>query len=185
MAPFFAPDRTETDRFVVRSWMPGDGRALNEAIVASYEHLRPTMPWAVPSEDVDVTEERVRESRARYLLNEDFVLGILDHDGRVLGGCGYHLRHGGLHTRQCEIGMWIRGSEAGGGLGTAVLAELVRWGFQDWPWRRLLWGCNELNVASQRVAEKCGFHLEARFQGEYDWGPTGIRDGRLYALLKP
>lgn len=181
---FFAPERTATERFVIRSFLPGDGAAIHEATIASYEHLRTYMPWAVPAEDPAVTEKRARAFRAAYLLDEDFPLLVVGPDGRVLGGTGFHLRHGGLHTSQAEIGMWIRSSEAGSGLGTAVLREMVRWGFDAWPWRRLLWGCNADNLASRRVAEKCGFRLEARFRAEFDAVSGETRDGVLYALCR-
>lgn len=181
---FFAPERTSTDRFVLRSFLPGDGAAVNEATLSSYDHLRGRMPWAVREEHVEVTEERMRMFRARYLLNEDFVIGVFAPDGRVIGGTGFHLRHGPLAARQAEIGMWIRGTEAGTGLGTAVLTEMVRWGFTDWPWERLVWGCHIDNQASRRVAEKCGFALEGTFVGEYDAVTGGRRDGVQYALLK-
>ena len=183
--PFFAPERTATERFVIRSFLPGDGERVNEAVVSSFEHLRPTMSWAIPEEDVVVTEKRVRMFRAHYLLDQDYPLLVLSPDEtRVLGGSGFHLRHGGLHSKQAEIGMWIRGSEAGTGLGTAVLHELIRWGFDAWPWYRLLWGCAATNVASLRVAEKCGFRLEARYQDEYDPVTGGRREGLLYALTR-
>lgn len=184
MTPFFAPEERRTDRFVLRSFRPGDGAAVNQATLESYDHLRTYMPWAVPFEDVEYTEERMRTFRARYLLNEDFVIGVFGPDGRVLGGTGFHLRHGPLEARQAEIGMWIRGTEAGTGLGSAVLDEMVRWGFEAWPWQRLVWGCHVDNHASRRVAEKCGFVLEGTFRGEYDAVTGGRRDGVAYAILK-
>src|SRR5690606_26587299 len=81
-------------------------------------------------------------------------------EGRLLGGCGYHLREGALWLGNAEIGMWIRGDAAHRGLGTRVLRELLRWGFTEWPWRRLSWRCSSANVASQRVAEKAGLRRE-------------------------
>ena len=96
--------------------------------------------------------------------DHDFV-GLDDHRYVVANA---HLREGPLKTRTAEIGMWIRASEAGTGLGTAVLTELVRWGFTDWPWLRLSWKCNAENLASARVAQKCGFVYEGQIRGEYD-----------------
>lgn len=58
MAHFFAPDRLVTDDFVIRSYVPGDGRALARTLDASYDHLAPWMGWVKPQEDVEDCEAR-------------------------------------------------------------------------------------------------------------------------------
>ncbi|MCB9676498.1 MAG: GNAT family N-acetyltransferase [Alphaproteobacteria bacterium] len=178
------PDATRTDRFTIRSWMPGDGAALQPAAVSSYDHLKPFMPWADAEQSVEQSEALVRRFRGLYLTGEDFVLGIFAPDGSVLGGTGFHLREGPIACRQAEIGMWIRADVAHAGLGTAVLRELVRWGFTDWPWLRLSWKCNSTNVASRRAAEKAGFVFEGEIRGEHDAVTGGRRLGRCYSILR-
>ena len=159
----FAPDRRETDAFVLRSYRPGDGAALAASLNASYEHLRSFLPWAQPETSERAAEQRARYFRAKWLLATDFVIAVESTDGgTILGGCGYHLRDGGLATQSAEIGMWIRADAAGCGLGTHVLVELLRWGFDEWPWQRLTWKCSRQNTASIRIAEKAGMtHEEA------------------------
>jgi RimJ/RimL family protein N-acetyltransferase len=185
---FFPPDRhVPSDAgFVLRSWMPGDGAALREAAVSSYEHLKATMPWADAEQTVHQAEHLVRAMRARWLLREDFAIALWNADEtRVLGGSGLHLREGPLHTGQAEIGMWIRASEAGAGLGTRVLKAVVDWAFTAWPFERLSWKCNATNVASQRVAQKAGFTFEGVIRGEYDAvNPAVRREGWAYSLLE-
>ena len=52
----------------------------------------------------------MRTFRARWLLAEDFVIGLWAPDESELwGGCGFHLREGGLEQKNAEIGMWIAG----------------------------------------------------------------------------
>lgn len=186
MTTFFPPERLETDRFVIRCWMPGDGPALRDASLASYEHLRPWLSWAVREEPEDVNEERVRRFRARWLLNEDYVLSIWDPEGaRVLGGSGFHLRDGfGWQDGVAEIGMWISGDAAGRGLGTDVLRALLGWGFDAWGWERLEWRCDVRNVASRRVAEKAGMLLEGTLRGEPAQVGEGRRDTLVFGLTR-
>ncbi|MGD8860916.1 MAG: hypothetical protein PVI30_12975 [Myxococcales bacterium] len=84
-----APEQRACDGFVLRSYREGDGERLAEAVNESYEHLRPWMPWARPHQTAEASERLVRQFRARYLLAEDFVIGIFSADGlRLLGG-GY------------------------------------------------------------------------------------------------
>ena len=159
--PFFAPDRWETGEFVLRSFLPGDGARLADALNDSYEHLRRFMSWSIPREDPGECETRVRRFRARYLLHEDFIIAILSPDeSRVLGGTGFHLREGPLEERRCEAGMWVRGDLAGRGLGKKVLAALLDWAWAEWSWDRISWHCSVENFASQKVAESAGMVRE-------------------------
>ncbi len=182
---FFAPEQYVTDEFTIRSYLPGDGLLLAEAVNASYEHLTRFMPWAKPHTDATEAEQIVRRFRGEYLLNTNFVLGVFSPDGkRLLGSSGFHLREGELDNRAAEIGMWIRANAAHKGLGTRVLRAVLAWGFSEWPWERLTWRCNEENAASRRVAEKAGMLFEGRFRGNTRL-PDGTRETTLaFAALK-
>lgn len=183
---FVAPERYTTEAFVIRCYFPGDEALLSEAINSSYDHLKTFMPWAKPDQSVEETRRVVHQWRARYLLNENYGLGIFEPDeGRFLGSTGFHLREGsGLSNLSAEIGMWIRGDAAGQGLGTRVLQALVAWGFSAWPWQRLAWRCDADNMASRRTAEKAGFTLEGVLRA-YRRLESGVRkDTYCYGLLK-
>jgi RimJ/RimL family protein N-acetyltransferase len=144
------------------------------------------MNWAKPHQSEETSEQLVRQFRARYLTNEDFVLGIFSPaEDRLLGGSGFHLREwNGLPNRSAEIGMWIRADAAGQGLGTAVLRALLAWGFDAWPWERLAWRCDGRNAASQRVAEKAGMTLEGTLRAHRRLEDGSRQDVCCYAILK-
>jgi RimJ/RimL family protein N-acetyltransferase len=181
----FAPERYEAEGFVLRSYDVGDGPLLTDAVDESYEHLHPWMPWAAPQQSVEDSERLVRQFRARYLLAEDFVLGIFSPDEtRLLGGTGFHLREGPLASGCAELGMFIRAGEANRGLGTRALTAMLRWGFSEWPWLRLSWRCDLDNVASARIAEKCGLLHEGVLRGQQAHVGEGRRDTACYALTK-
>ena len=183
--PFFAPERLVTDGFTVRSYLPGDGALLAEAVNVSYDHLKAFMPWAQPHTEVTQAEQTVREWRARYLLATDFVLGIFAPDGRrLLGSSGFHLRGGTLENRAAEIGMWIHVDAAGQGLGTQALRAILEWGFVEWPWERLTWHCDARNVASRRTAEKAGMVYEGRLRGRYREADGTRRDALCFGALR-
>lgn len=181
--PFFAPAELATDGMTIRTYRPGDGPALQVAVVSSYEHLRPWMPWADANQTVEQSEANCRRFAANYLLNQDFVLGIWIADD-LAGGTGYHLRGGSLDTGNAEIGMWIRGSYAGQGLGTRVLRALLEWGFSEWGWERLSWHCDTRNIASARVAEKNGLTREGTLRSDAFDVAGQRRDTHVYAMLR-
>ncbi|HYP97476.1 MAG TPA: GNAT family protein [Polyangiaceae bacterium] len=180
-----APERHEADGFVLRSYDVDDGPLLTDAVNTSFEHLRTWMPWARTDQSAEESQRLARRFRARYLLAEEFVLGIFSADGaRLLGGTGFHLREGPISDGCAEIGMFIRQSEANRGLGTRVLRSLLDWGFTEWPWLRLAWRCDQRNLASIRVAEKAGLRFEGVLRGQRAHVGEGRRDTACYALTK-
>jgi GNAT superfamily N-acetyltransferase len=154
-----APDRHVAQGFVLRSYQLGDGPSLSEAVNSSYDHLKRFMPWAVPQQAIERSEQLCREFRGRWLLASDFVIGIWAPDeSRLLGGCGYHLREGTVDVGNAEIGIWIRADAAGRGLGTSVLHAMLRW------------------VRGMAVG-KAVLALQQRERSQ----PTGGREGRIAA----
>ncbi|NJN16665.1 MAG: GNAT family N-acetyltransferase [Oscillochloris sp.] len=180
---FLAPLSYTTSEFTLRAYEPGDGAELQRSVVASYEHLRPWMSWAKAEQSVAESEKICRRAAARYLLHEDFTLGIWIGD-ELAGGTGYHLSQGPLSSCNAEIGMWISAARAGQGLGSRVLAALVDWAYSEWPWQRLVWRCDTRNHASMRVAEKHGFSLEGTFRRDMFDTAGERRDTHVFARLR-
>ncbi len=181
--PFFAPTGFQSGDLQLRAYRPGDGPALREATLSSYEHLRPWMAWAKTAYPPDEAEVRCRRSAALYLQSEEFIIGAWIGD-ELVGGTGFHLRCGPIEWGCAEIGMWIRASRAGQGMGTRVLRAMLDWGFGEWGWERLVWKCDTRNVASARVAEKCGLVREATFRSDALGVDGERRDTHLYAILR-
>ena len=187
MAAFLAPERHDAAGFVLRAYRPGDGAAMQEAKAGSYEHLRPWVTWAKPEETVEENEVLARQFHARYLLGEDFVIGVWSADQtELLGGTDFRVA-GELRPADGvgEIGMWLRVDRAGRGLGTAVLVAMLRWGLSEaWPWHRLEWRCDSDNVASRRVAEKAGLALEGCPRQDVATAGGARRDTLVFAALQ-
>tara|TARA_R110002072_G_scaffold104651_4_gene229246 strand:- start:549 stop:1166 length:618 start_codon:yes stop_codon:yes gene_type:complete len=183
---FVAPERFEAEGFSLRCYRLDDGPALQEATLESYELLKPWMPWATQDQTPAEAERLVREFRGRWLLATDFTLAVVGpDDSTILGGTGFHLRGKGFGTRSGEIGMWIRASAAGQGLGTRVLEAMLAWSFSEaWPWTRVTWHCDSRNMGSKRVAEKCGLRLEATLRRDTLGVDKSPRDTLIFGLLK-
>ena len=177
-----APERIETQNYIIRSYRPGDGRLQGEAVTSSYDHLKTYMAWAKPVQTIEESENLCRQMCGKYLLATDFTMGIFTPtENLLLGGTGFHLRGTPLTARTAEIGMWIRGDQAGKGLGTAVLKTMLQWGFAEWPWLRLFWRCDEDNFASARTAEKAGMLKEGCLRSDdFKHGSTEERRSTLF-----
>jgi RimJ/RimL family protein N-acetyltransferase len=180
---FLAPTRYQCGDLTLRAYQAGDGAAVSAATVDSYEHLKPWMQWASTTQTAEEGEAIVRRLGAAFLSGTDFTLGIWLSDEYV-GGTGFHMRCGPIEWQAAEIGMWIRASHAGKGLGSRVLAAMLEWGFGEWDWERLIWKCDTLNVASARVAARNGMTLEATHRSDAIGVDGARRDTHLYVMLK-
>lgn len=172
--------RVVTERLVLRCWEPRDAPLLVESITASIEHLRATMLWA--KNEPEPLERKIaflRQMRAKFDLDQDYVYGIFDRDERaVLGGTGLHPRvfEGGL-----EIGYWIDARHLRRGYATEAAAALTKVSFEALGMRRVEIHVDTRNVASQAVPRKLGFTHEATLPARVGH-PDGIGDRMIFTL---
>jgi len=182
---FIPPQQFETPAFTLRCYRIGDGKLLSAAVNASYDHLKTFMDWAKPLQTEAESVRLVQKFRRNYLQAREFTFGIFSTDGsQLLGGTGYHMREGPLLQGNAEIGMWIRGDQAGKGVGTSVLQALIRWGFTEWPWQRLSWRCAGKNHASRKVAVKASMQQEGVLRSQRLLADGTRDDTYCFAILR-
>jgi RimJ/RimL family protein N-acetyltransferase len=178
------PYRIETDRLVIRCWRPQDAQLLKDAVDRSLDHLRPWMPWTPDEpESIDTIVQRLRGFRARYDLDEDYVLGVLAPDeSRVLGGTGLHRRIG---EEALEIGYWIAADAVGLGYATELGGVLTRIAFELHGVDRVEIRVDPENERSERVPQKLGFVHEAllrrRLPTKHGSGPRDVNVWTMFA----
>lgn len=174
----------------LRPWGLRDVDALLRAVHESAAALRPYMPWAhsIPTrEDEYALVTRFQES---YWAGREYVLGMFAEDGTVLGGVGLHPRVP-LNPRGLEVGYWCHAAHAGRGWTTLAVQMLTALAFDRLGCDRLQLMHAASNVASRRVAEKCGFVFECEQRGLSAAASEALRAGgyvgdglhRMYALL--
>jgi RimJ/RimL family protein N-acetyltransferase len=154
------PYRIETERLVIRCYDPEDAPLLKDAVDRSLDHLRPFMPWTPDApEPLDVVYERLRDFRAQYDRDENWIMGVFESDdARCVGGTGLHPRQGegGL-----EIGYWIAADAVGNGYATEIAAVLTRVGLDRFGVDRIEIRVDPVNDVSERIPRKLGFTREA------------------------
>jgi ribosomal-protein-serine acetyltransferase len=175
------PDQLKTERLIIRGPRPGDGFAANEAIHESIEELRPWMPWAQTVPSPDDTEAVFRRGLARFLLREDFLLTLWrKSDGLFVGGSGLHRIDWSVPCM--EIGYWVRTSLSGQGYVTEAVIGITAFAFKYLHAERLEIRCDACNTRSAAVAERAGYHLEARFHNHMRTADgRSLRDTLVYA----
>lgn len=140
----------------LRPWEAADAHMLAEAW-ADADVAR----WnAVPS-DISVAAASQwiagESERAERRLALDFVIDI-DATGPV-GEVG--LSHIDAERRGALIGYWLLPQGRGRGLATQAADAVARWAFGELDLAVLVARCDARNIASQRVAHRAGFALEA------------------------
>jgi RimJ/RimL family protein N-acetyltransferase len=144
-------------RLVVRHWCRTDVESFHQAMLDSFEHLQPWMPWAAAEpQDIEAHEAIVNRWSSEWNY-DDFGYGMF-LDGRVVGACGLHNRIG---ADGWEIGYWVRPDCEGRGIVSAVVRALTDEAFVDPTIHRVEIRCDAANVRSANVPKRLGFSLVA------------------------
>lgn len=87
-------------------------------------------------------------------------------NGEPVGSIGIHPQSD-IHCKNAELGYWLGEPFWGKGIITKAIPQMVTYGFKHWDINRIFARPFGTNLASQKVLEKCGFKLEARFEKTY------------------
>ena len=153
------PTEFTTDRLLIRLPLPGDGKAVHEAIKESIQELKLWMPFAQKDQSVEDTEANIREAHAKFLLREDLRFLIFHkNDGHFIGSTGLHRINWDIP--KFEIGYWVDTRHAKQGYITEAIEGLTNFAFRKLNAKRVEIRCDALNTDSKRVAERLGYTLE-------------------------
>lgn len=160
------PPRVQSERLVIRQWVEEDAEALSQAIVESYEHLRPWMSWvdAEKTDDVDAHRARIGRWAEEWKAEGDSFFGIFSGDALV-GACGLHRRG---TPDSLEIGYWIHPAHTKLGYATEAAAALTQAALNLPDINRVEIHHDKANVTSGRIPPKIGY----TFAGELPRDPV-------------
>jgi RimJ/RimL family protein N-acetyltransferase len=153
------PETIAVGQLELRRWRGEDRDALDDAIAASLEHLRPWLPWANAYD----ARHSLRERRRLWDTGEGFDYGIRDARGAVLGGVGAQARiaDGGL-----ELGYWVHRDHTRQRIATRAAAALSEAALALPGVTHVEIHHDETNHASAGVPARLGFRLLGTFDRE-------------------
>jgi RimJ/RimL family protein N-acetyltransferase len=176
------PDELVGPRVVIRCFRDDDSPALWEAIDESRDSVGRWLPWVNAYQSVDDLLPFIRETQAKWILRENFGLGIFDRGtGRLFGGCG--LRPGDWQIRSFEIGYWIRLSAAGNGYVTEAVRVLTTFAFDCLEANRVQIRMDVRNARSRAIPERLGFVYEGCQRRSLPDVNGQPRDVAVFALI--
>lgn len=164
--------------YKLRKWRESDKTSLvkhaNNKKIAMY--LRNGFAHPYTSETADFFLNLVKD-------NPDHPMFAIEVNGEAVGGVGLHPQKD-IYSKNAEIGYWISEDYWGKGIMTKVIKEMLAYGWENLEIDRVVAIIFGTNVGSIKVAERCGFVLEATLSktiykfGEYE-------DELIYAIRRP
>jgi RimJ/RimL family protein N-acetyltransferase len=173
----------ETERLILRAPQPGEGALINEAVRESFEQLHPWMAWAREMPSVEETEAFSKRMHEKFASGEIYDARWWSRDGVLVGCGGFWPRD--RNVPSFEIGYWCRTGFTRQGYTAEVVRALCSYAFETFGAQRLEILCDSRNNASRRVAEKCGFALEAILHHESRANDGNLRDTCIFARFPP
>jgi RimJ/RimL family protein N-acetyltransferase len=175
------PDPALADAVVaLRPWRRSD-LAQRFAGFADPVCLRFSWPLLEPFTEAHVLARFDEQEQAR-VRGEEINFAVVDaaDDDRVWGGASiYDLD---ADQARAAVGYWLAREARGRGIATRTLRLLAHWAFEQLAVARLELTCAPDNVASQRVAERCGFVREGVLRSHIPF-KGGRRDTVVFSLL--
>jgi [ribosomal protein S5]-alanine N-acetyltransferase len=156
---------------LLRPWHPNDEARLSliasDRDVSRYMTARFPYPYTVEAARSWI--EQCNKSQAPT----HFAIVV---ENQVAGGCGYDI----LPFERCagaELGYWLNPAYWGRGIATAAFMALTDLAFSTTEVHRVQATIYSPNLASARVAEKCGYIREARLKDAV------LKNGEIYDAL--
>ncbi|WP_033543193.1 GNAT family N-acetyltransferase [Planococcus sp. CAU13] len=148
-----------TERLKLRMPKPGDGKAVNAAIKASMDELKPWLGFVQNDPSPQDTEINTLESHILFLKRENLRYLIFDIEtGEFIGTTGFHDIEWDIP--KMEIGYWISTPHSGKGYMTEAVNALTELALTEFGCRRVEIRCDAENMKSRAVPEKLGYVLE-------------------------
>jgi len=179
------PDQFETERLSVRCYRPGDGRMYFAVSRKNREHLRQfesdNVVMSITSEEE--AEITVRELAADWMARKSFFMGAFE---KKTGEFAAQIYIGPVNWElpDFQIGYFADAGHEGQGYVTEAVSGALRFIFEHLKAHRVRLECDDTNIRSYRVAERCGMIREGHFR-ETRKNPDGSYSGTLhYAILR-
>ena len=169
-----------TERLVMRPPQMSDVKAYNEAIQESFDELQQWMPWAKTRESLQESEDFVRQASADWISRKELGFWVYDKKTGDFVAAAW-LYEIDWNVPKFEVGYWLRTKKSGHGLMAEVVNALTEYAFETLKGRRVEIRIDPEHLKSQKVAERCGYKLEAILKMN-DVRPDGtVRDTYVYS----
>lgn len=182
------PNELETERLRLRAYKAGDGEWLHAIYKKDKSHFAQSIEQLKAGLGVDMTNPNdaelfVRRLTADWIMRRRFVFGSWQkQSGDYVGELWIECQNwdAGHH----EIGYFVVSDHLQKGFATEAAKAGLRFVFDMLQAKKAGLTCDEDNIASYRVAERCGFVREGLLRAE-TMRPDGTLVGKYcYGMLR-
>jgi RimJ/RimL family protein N-acetyltransferase len=183
MIPTEIPRRIEAERIYLRCYQAGDGGWYYAMSQKNRLHLQryEAENVALSVHSLEEAEVLVRQLEAAWIGRKSFFLGAFE---KATDEFVAHVYIGlaNLELPEFDIGYFADVDHEGQGFVTESVRATLGFIFKFLKASRVRLECDDTNLRSQRVAERCGFTLEGHVR-ENRRNPDGNLSGTLYYRL--
>jgi RimJ/RimL family protein N-acetyltransferase len=177
------PTCYETERLQVRCYAPGDGELYFAVGQKNHAHLERYESGNVifSLNSVEEAEIAVREMQADFIARNCFFFGAFESNRFVaqiyIGVVSWDLP-------EFEIGYFVDREHEGQGYISEAVRGALHFTFQHLLAQRVSLRCDETNLRSIRVAERCGFQREALLRENHRSPDGSLSSTVVHGLLR-
>lgn len=177
-------DELGGERIVLkRNWFSVKlARVIFSVIDSNRDHLAPWFVWLEATTCVEDTLKFLLDCDKNYKSGERLEYGIYIDD-KYVGSIG--IFDICKVKRSAEIGYWLSSKFTRKGYMSEAIGIVERELFSSWGLNRIQIKCDVNNIASRRVAEKCGFILEGTLrEDDFSNFHNAFRNTHILSKLK-
>lgn len=157
------------------------GAEVYNLVAQNRDYLNQFLPWAEQIVAPGIEENFIRSMLMAHIQGTQRLFFIAQNDV-IIGAVDLHNIN--QNVRKAEIGYWLSAHVSGQGIMTTVLQFFNAYAFNTLGLNKLMLQVDVANLASNRVAEKCGYQFIGMHPADFIIRGA-LRDMNHYALLSP
>lgn len=163
--------------FILRPWQISD---INDLVKnANNKKISDNLTNAFPNPYTLEDGEKFIKSLEEHNPAKAFAIVV---NNEACGAIGI-FQQTDVHEKNAEMGYWLAEKHWGKGIITNAIKQIVEYGFKNFEITRIFARPFGSNLASQKVLEKTGFKLEAKFENTI-YKNEKFLDELYYAIYK-
>lgn len=173
-----------TPRTVIRRFREGEGTAFYKLISDNRSHITDVLPNTIDTvPNKKEAEGYIRKKIAAWLQQEEFCFGVWENENAELIG---YLRIYNIEwsVPSADITFFIDKEYQGKGIMTEVVRKIMRFAFEQLLIEKIRLRTAMDNIATQRLARKCGLRREGDLRSEYRRASGELVDVMLFGYTK-
>lgn len=179
------PESMETTRLHLRAYKAGDGPRYYAVSLRNRDHLAEyeTGNVLMHLQNEEHAEAVVRELAADWMARKHLFIGIFEQTSREWVGQIY-VGPTNWDLPEFTIGYVADVRYEGKGYISEAVRRILKMLFEDLGAQRVISDCNEHNVRSWRLLERCGFTREGHLRENKKHADGSFHGDYLYGLLR-